>query len=1184
MNRLDLLTFPLTGRSLIEASAGTGKTYTIAALYLRAIIEHQYQPQQILVVTFTKAATQELRERIRSLIKDALNFLRYQTDKQYDPVVQQILEKYPKDNWDEIKQHLNDCLVTMDESAIFTIHGFVHRVLSESAFETGNVFEMQLVDSDDDLLEIACNDFWRLCITRMGSTELEILDAVFSSPYWIKKDLRQLLRSKDIKLIPNQESSQITTDDYIHIYKQAKDLWLDSYEEIISLILEATEKKYLHGGSYKEYLINNAIELINGFFVASGVNINVSDKTKYFCQNHIVSKKKKGLDDKIPYHRFFELWEQIFETSKPLSIQFKLKVLKDAVAYCGNRLMQLKLRNKVMAHDDVLDLLDQALQSQFGSKLSASIRQKYPLAMIDEFQDTDNIQYQIFSMIYPDNSNLIMIGDPKQAIYSFRGGDIFTYLQAQQETNATNRFTLDTNWRSTSGLIKAVNSIFSNKEEPFIYSGIEFVDVKASGKHDDFQFAINSKVVEPLTIWHIPVTEENQGYSPKGYIKKDIAKELVAYSTAGEVVRLLEPKTKAMVDGRLVNPTDITVLVRNAKQAYLIIEALRSRGISCAYQGNDSVFAANQALELNTILHALAFPENESYLLSSLATGLIGKTSSQILLMQQDEKGWDELSRQVIRLHQQWHKGHFIQTIYQFLHLMDIPANCLQQENGERALTNLLHLIELLQQATKTTHGINGLLAWYKQQLGDETVVEEKQLRLESDSDLINVVTIHKSKGLEYSIVFAPFLWDVSPNRSSTAKFHDIDTDGIATTVIDFGSDELKEHKELATKEELSEEIRLMYVALTRAKHKCYISWGKIAYIEKSPIGFLLDRDSEIKNLDDDQICENLSRLVAKSDNTIELIKLPEYSERVKQRADVEVKLSAMEFTGGIEDYYRISSFTSLSSTVEHNHDVGVYGSESSQIQYQELARELVEEHKEISGEQLTIFDFPKGARAGVFFHHILENIDFQDADSEHSDQLIEKSLRKFGFDQQWYEIVKNNILAVIDCSLGDSNVSLSKIAGTNRVNEMEFMLSHGRVSNSQINFILNKYEKYNRIDRPLEFGQIEGLLKGFIDLTFEYQGKYYIVDYKTNYLGNDYSFYNVEGLQESIIDHDYDLQYIIYSAALHRYLTEILPEYTYKDNFGGVYYLYLRGISEYGEGGVYYDKPPQKLLEEIFI
>ncbi len=1181
MNKLDLLSFPLQGRSLIEASAGTGKTYTIAALYLRALIEHNYRPQQILVVTFTKAATQELRERIRSLIKEALNFLLQQgddSDLDCDQVVEMILSRYPQQDWSKIQQHLADCLITMDESSIFTIHGFVHRVLSDSAFETGNLFEMELVDSDDDLLEVACNDFWRICTAKMDIAELEMLDTVFSSPYRIKKELRQLLRGQDIRIIPDPSTFSFTTNDYINACKQAREMWLTNYDEITGLINDATENKYLHGASYKPQLVNDAYELINGFFASDGVNLNIPEKTKYLRQDFIVSKKKKGLDDKIPYHRFFELWEQISETAYPLSIHFKIKVLSDAKNYCADRLMQLKMRSKVMAHDDVLDLLNWAMQNDVGGMLAGMIRHKYPLAMIDEFQDTDNVQYQIFSSIYPGDSNLIMIGDPKQAIYSFRGGDIFTYLQAQKETKETNCFTLDTNWRSTSGLINAVNSVFSCRYEPFIYNGIDFIDVNASGKHDAAPFEVAGKAAEPMTIWHIPLTDENLGERPKGFIKKDIAKQQVAYATAGEIVKLLDQKSQITVEGRSIKAKDITVLVRSGKQANLVIEALRDRGLACAYQGNDSVFASNQALELNMILHALAYPESESYLLAALATVTVGKTASQIVEMQQDERGWEQFSQLIFTLNQLWKKGHFIQAMFQFLHDMDIPSQCLQQTDGERQLTNLLHLIELLQQASQSTHGINGLLDWYQQQISDESVGDQKQLRLESDSDLINVVTIHKSKGLEYSVVFAPFLWDSGTNRMSSAKFHQLEENGKATTVIDLGSDEIKESKEQAAIEELAEEIRLLYVALTRAKHKCYISWGKVAYFTKSPLGYLLDEEKKIIDL------------VASSDNCIEFIDIPESNSVYTDQNTDERQLKARDFTGSIPTSFAISSFTSLAANVGHHHgntggiDSALIPSEAAQIQFQELAQEQAGGSSlNSASNQVGIFDFPKGARAGVFFHHIFENIDFQDADSEQTDLLIEKSLRKFGFDSGWFEVVKQNVLAVINCELGDSEMSLDMIPESNRVDEMEFLLSHSKLTSSQVNFILNKYEKYNRIDRPLEFGEIEGFLKGFVDLTFEYQGKYYIVDYKTNHLGNDYSLYNSESLQQSIIDHDYDLQYIIYSAALHKYLNQTMPDYSYETHFGGVYYLYLRGIDGSGTSGVFYDMPPQTLLEELF-
>ena len=1166
MNSLDLLTFPLTGRSLIEASAGTGKTYTIAAMYLRALIEHNYQPQQILVVTFTKAATQELRERIRALIKEALLFLQADTDDKPDKVVQQILGKYPLENWQQIQQHLQDCLLAIDESAIFTIHGFVHRMLAENALETGTMFEMELVDSDEVYLEIAVNDFWRICIANMGVADLEMLDQCFGSPFVLKRDLKNLLGHQQIQIIPDTDGFEHSLSQYSAYWQEARDIWSRSADDIKQLLLDAAENKYLHGASYKPHLIENAAELITQLLISDKSSLNVPEKSKYFCADHIELKTNKSAKEKMPQHRFFDMWDYIFNSCNKVFTQFRIKLLKEACQYCKNRIIQLKLQSKVMAHDDVLQMLSQALLGKSAEKIKELMLSKYPLAMIDEFQDTDQTQYQIFNTIYAGNRNLVMIGDPKQAIYSFRGGDIFTYLQAQRETPPEKRYTLDTNWRSATDLVSAVNALFGMRDNPFIFSGIDFLPVKSGGKADSEPYRIACQAVAPLTVWHMPVTEENLGERPKGFIKKTIAQSEAACATAGEIVHLLDSSTRATIGDNPVRPSDITVLVRNRKQAAMVIEALKVRGISCAYQGSDSVFASEQAYELNLILHALAFPENESYLLAALATRIVGKTASQLVQMQAEEQQWEELTQQVVDLNRLWYSGHFIQMIYQFINQMNIAANCLCLTGGDRALTNILHLIELLQQAVKSTHGVNGLLAWYKQQISELATTDEKQLRLESDRDLINIVTVHRSKGLQYPIVFVPFLWDYSSMPQKITSLHEVDDSGVTRIIADLGSDEIDENKALSFQEEIAEEIRLLYVALTRAVHKCYISWGKIAGAEKSPLGYLLETEAELKKQEDADIVYSLERLAVASGNTIEVLQIPFTSNVYHNAHDKQQELSAEQFIGEIPANFYISSFTSIAASAHH------LGSDSHTDIIQESA-----------ANSYTIFDFPKGARAGVFFHHIFENLNFTNVDSEHTDQLIERSLRKYGFDSGWFDVVKNNTLAVISKDLG-CGIRLQDIDVCNRVNEMEFMIRQNKLASNHLNHVLNGYEKYNRIDRPLNFEELEGFVKGFVDLTFRHEGKYYIVDYKTNHIGNDYQAYNNENLQLSIREHDYDLQYLIYSSALHNYLDQTLPGYCYENDFGGVFYLYLRGIDVSGVTGIYYDKPPKCLLEQIFV
>ncbi len=1166
MNKLDLLTFPLEGRNLIEASAGTGKTYTIAALYLRVLIEQRCHPQQILVVTFTKAATHELRERIRELIKQALKYLQQlelkelkANEQETEDIVKQILAKYPQDTLIEIRQHLQDSIIAMDESAIFTIHGFVQRMLAENAFESGNLFDMQLIEDDSKFLQGACNDYWRKLQTSLDNADLDLLTQNWGTPEQLKYEVASILRRSDLAIIPERVTYAAVKREFKELYIHGQRLWNDAAEAISGKIAESLNSGHCKK-NYKPELFQLATEELDIFFNSKECSLDIPNNINYYSQSHIAKNILKKYVDQTPEHPFYSICEQLLEQSCLLKSNFKIKMLLDAVDCCRTIFSQLKQDNKVISYDDILHDMQDMLQGKSGVQIATAIRDKYPIAMIDEFQDTDPVQYQVFSKIYPENSNMLMIGDPKQAIYSFRGADIFTYLEAKQSTVSTNQYTLDTNWRSASLLVNAVNTLFENTADPFIFSGIDFNPVKASKNADKTPLKFSGKKKPPLTIWHINITEENLGKSPKGFIKKELAKLDVAHSTANEIANLLQPHNKVKIGDEAIQPADITVLIRDRFQAELIINALAKNGLSCAYQGRDSVFATEQAYEMNIILHALANPNDDSLLVAALTTNIIGKTSDQIVKLQNDSNSWENLSKQVIEFNHMWQSGHFIQMIYQFMHTMQIPAGCLQKSDGERLLTNLLHLIELLQHATKTTHGVNGLINWYQEQLLDTSSSEEQLLRLESDSNLINITTIHRSKGLQYPIVFAPFLWETRSQANCDIVFHKDNK-----IIRDIGSNDLENNKTIARREELAENIRLLYVALTRAVHKCYISWGKIAGADNSAIGYLLKSGIELKEQQDIDIKENLINLSLKGDKSIEVAQLPIESIFAQQNIELEPNLICRKMVRSIDTTYSVSSFTSLAATVLHLHDNHI--------------KVPVDENKSLE----SVFGFPKGAKAGLFFHYLFENIDFKQPDSETTDLLIKKALRKYGFDQKWLQVVKESLLNVIVCDLDGNGLSLAAIDDQDRVNEMEFLLKHDRVSSINLNTLLNKFEKYNRRERPLSFTKINGLIKGFVDLTFRHNNKYYIVDYKTNHLGSDLSAYNNDELQQEIRKHDYDLQYLIYTAALHRYLQTIDPDYSYENNFGGVYYLFIRGISIAKSGGVYFDKPPQDLIDELF-
>jgi exodeoxyribonuclease V beta subunit len=904
---------------------------------------------------------------------------------------------------------------------------------------------------------------------------------------------------------------------------------------------------------------------------------------------------------RFPSHKFFQICDALHQKSAELDQQMEkyLIFLKtEFLRFADAELSKRKRFKNIQFYDDLLLAVRKALK-QNGHKgrnlLVNTIRGKYKAALVDEFQDTDNIQYDIFSKLFAAKDHaLFMIGDPKQSIYGFRGADIFSYMQAA--ANVETKYTLSTNWRSAPGLITAINTIFNNVKKPFIFHEIPF----EKGKSGQSAASKSESAGAALTLWYMPAA----GKRP---LNKSSANHSIAKALTDEILRLTSRGADQVPAG------DIAVLVRTNRQAQIIKDYLSAKHIPAVLYSTGNIFDTDEAMEMERILASIAEPANHRLFRSALVTDMLGAGGEDLDTVENEPLWWQDRYVHFREYFQIWQKYGFIRMFRKVMVNEKIKQRVLSLPDGERRLTNILHLIELIHRvAIQNNLGISAVLKWLSDQRSPSSPrLEEHQLRLESDALAVKIVTIHKSKGLEYPIVFCPFGWGSSVPMDRDIIFHG--TDATRRLTLDFDAHDDDRHMALAQNELLAENLRLLYVALTRAKMRCYLVWGRINTAETSALAYLLHNFTSdplaktspnivaqlarhFSSLSDEAFIADLRKLAEKSKGTIELDILPsgfdgEYVfDSIKKE-----KLSRRKFSGRIDRHWTISSYSGLISKQTIDPELPDYdGFHETYTNQPELLPGFtgLQPGQPHPASKKSIFTFPKGTRAGIFFHDLLEQLDFTCKDSKSLDISVVNKLNEYGFELFW----KTEILRMIDNVLSVPLISdnqdfmLASVTAQNRINEMEFYFPLNPITPRDLKRLFAGQEGLHiETDFPDRLGKLTftpsgGYMKGYIDMIFKQRDRFYLVDWKSNYLGDHIEQYHPSSLAQTMGEEYYILQYHLYTLALHQYLKMREPDYKYAENFGGVFYIFLRGVDQHKsvQYGIFNDLPDQDLIFEL--
>jgi len=982
MQPLDINTLPLNEKVLIEASAGTGKTYTIGLIVLRLLLEKLLPIEKIVLITFTEAATAELKKNTSERIRE-----------------------YASNNGENLsltqKANLLDAIARIDEMPVFTIHGFCKRLLSEFAYEIGNFEEMEIIVNQRDIENRVVADFWRREIEKLGNAEILNLPDKFS-PDILRTGIENVINFPDAKIK---------------------------------------------------------------------------------CEDKKLEKNGENLVAELQHKMGKEFLEALRAEKKKL---------------------------KVMGFDDLITNAYKAVKEDGEKILFKAVQKKYEAILVDEFQDTDKMQFEIFSYLFK-GKPFFMIGDPKQAIYRFRGGDIYAYLVAKKESKY--QYTLEKNFRSQKRLLCALNKVF-NIENPFENRDIKYINVE-SGRNLP-ELAINGKEQKPLVLRNAEYKNKNE-LNP---VKQEIVQE---------ITRLLHQTDTEIFDKdtgeiRRLKAQDIAILTRTNGDAKKYRDALRKseKNIPAVIRHSDSVFKSDAADYIMRILTAFVHSQKESQVKAAL--------------MEKKELSSEDI-KPFAEAFDIWKRYGIMRAINLFFDSKHLLGKILNAENGERNATNLRQLIWILNEEEKLFGRVPERMLRRFAELIKDGGGEECEEKLETDDDAVQIMTIHTSKGLQFPIVFVPDIMlagemkNISVYEKTPPIYHsknDIIVEyAISNRKIDENNAKSKEQNEL-----LEESARNFYVAVTRPIYRLYIVNAHKIKLNKNEI---LSAGQKIcSKIEEDENIQVVDSFVG--------IEYPKNSHLKSEKENAKQLKPPKSKNFQITPAWQQTSFTAISQNLEHK------------------------DHTHIL--QQTEVKIPAGKVMGTLLHSIFENVDF-DANENEIRDLVERKLGGFKeFSKNTDEgekrkaWVEKQIKVILNKNLGEAG-KLCEIDASNRVAELNFFMKAENLDLKKIKEIMK--------EKILDFENEDLLakyIKGAMDLVFLGKDeKYYILDWKSNSLGD----FSKAGMEEAMLGSAYHLQYYIYAAALKRWLEQIHENFNFKEKFGGAYYIFLRGVNEINSDGIYF-------------
>ena len=1168
----DWTALPLAGhgRSLVEASAGTGKTWTIAALYLRLLLEQDLSPRRIVVSTFTNAAASELAERLRGKLRWALaEAERHGT---YDPTAPDvpgdrawIHARWSGDEatWTRDIQRLQVALADFDAAPISTLHALCARILADHPFAAGALFRGRRMIDGKTLETALVEDLWRVITQGDASDPLvQLAQAAQITVSALRTYVPALL----------QPTVQVAALDPATIVSAVTAVIGD-----VAGWIETVRTVWAADG-----LINRARRLPKAWKVLAdaleGVDGDLATALSDYRGDLAKAADKIGINKKGVDH---PLVQQLLDVSPALADCVPTTVLDRTMCaplrsflaaaqqWC-RAAMQARLEAANQStFDQLLFTVHDALQARDGQRaLADALFADWPVALVDEFQDTDPVQFGILDAIYRDadgapRGRLVMIGDPKQAIYRFRGGDVQAYARAKAAVPDSDRLTLDTNHRSSRAYVEAVNQFYHRTgvrlEPADSATGIVYETVQASGRRDATPLCERSDgtpVGQPLVL-HVLEAEDGG----------DVNQDRALRACAGQIVQALSATGLAIGD-RPVQPGDIAVLLPGHAQIAALARMLKARGVPCVALSQNSVFDTGTARELRLVLHAVLHADDPRALRAALATRLWGGSLKQLQALRHDAAAWHAQAARMRALHEALLTRGPLAVVGALLE--QHAARLLDTVDGERLLTDLRHLGELLQAAWDDC-GAGGerLMAWFADQMDgndeDADGIDTRALRLESDAARVKLMTLHVSKGLEFNIVFLPLMWKHSRHRGAAKSAHLLgEADGPGKALM------LGPAKTLVQQQEFEERYRILYVALTRAVYACHV-FAVARGVGKPPA------DAPLNTLDLDALwpaagapaaCIARRRGWNAHPDAMRASDDPTPTARAARALPVPpagplpMRHSFTTLSGGgrrtVAEDAAAAEDETLPAALSQDADAATAAADVAVTTPVAVSVDPA----------LDALAGVAGADFGNAVHALFEH---RQPGAPITPAQVRAALQAHGVRpregavEALVEPLAARLQAVLDTPLGDdAGPRLGDLQGGEQCAELEFNYLLDGVSLRALHDVCEAHGETGLV--PAHGHTLAGLMNGKIDLVFAHGGRFHVLDYKGNRLGQGarqaLEDYGPEALEAAMRRTGYRFQALLYTVAVERYLRERLGDgYRRALHLGDCWYLFVRAV-----------------------
>lgn len=1250
---------PLAGLQLLEASAGTGKTFALVGLVLRALLERGLALGEVLVVTFTEAATAELRRRLRERLALARDLLPggplaapadgddgavRATRALVDTALAALGEA-------EARRRIEAARLALDQAPVFTLHGFCARALSEHALAAGRAGEAPAMVPDARALrrEVA-EALWRA--HNAEPARMRLLLELWRSPEALAADLPRLLESPLEPADPGPVEVPAPRAD-----AALAEAWRAHADEAFALLHEAERAGHLNGRRFKADKLALHAEAMRRW-LARGEGAPMLEQLPWYAQDALVAQGTKGKAE-APRHPLFaavQAWVEATADERAARSRARLGLLHALARDAAARLAALKRARGQHDYDDLIKGVHDALEAEAEAggprPFAAALRAQYALALVDEFQDTDPRQWTILRRLFLDPADadaaadaaargpraLVLVGDPKQAIYRFRGGDVHTYLAARDAARAAGGnaalHALDANFRSRPVALRAVAAVFGlgGADRAFASEGIAFTPVRPGGARRDDEVLQGGAPAPGLWLHRLPA-------APSG-------RALGLEDARTEAARACAAAVRALLEGVTVSPAprpgQVAVLVEKHADAARIRRALEAQGLPCVSAGRTSLFATPEAADLLRVLRALLDPADAPRLRAALATPLLGEDAAALAALEGDDdalRGWLE---RVQGWRERWER-HGVLALVEALAARAAPR-LLAQTDGERVLGNHLQLGEWLQEAGaglgSGALGAAGLADLLGRRIHDADEADEaQQLRLESDAERIQILTLHRSKGLEYDWVFLPFLacGGHAGGRRGLAAVP-ARREGRRVLALAEANPGFEAAEAAEAADALAERLRLAYVGLTRARLGAWLALGPVDKLERTALGWLLLRGTDPDAAaapDPARLEAGIATLLARADGAIAEAPPPR-AQAGRWRAPPAPAVPAARVPARVlsRDWW-VYSFTALAheaaGRLEPEGGAGA-ADEARRAGDEPVAAAAAQARPGLAetgvgvgaAAPALVADAPgadartsadplrrfAGARFGNALHDALEHADMEHwrgpADALDDDgpawtpghplalpdaarARLEQALRREGYADAadlalGVPLLARLVHATLHARMPEG-ARLVALPEADKRHEMEF---HLHLQPLRTDALLALLQAHGLVRERAAFGarqRIEGLMTGRIDLLYRHQGRYFVLDYKSNRLPD----YGADALEAAVRDSEYDLQYALYTLALHRTLRFRLGDaYDYDRHIGGVRYLFCRGLAPDPAApdgpwrGVHADRLPRALVEGL--